>query len=302
MKISKTIIVTTFCAFSAVYGQIGQVKIKGTRFTYPIFNKWIAAFNKVYPNVKVSIAHKAPADSIDLNIAAYKLTEADFTNNRAGVTLNRYAQLPITNAQRPDLKELQQKGLTAKDIKELYFSKSIPGQVNAAPQLVNIYRRETAACASVSFAKHYGNEFKDLGGQGVNGDDKDLLKAVKKDPNGASYNNLGFVYDLQTRKVVDSIAVIPIDLNENGKIDARERIYDKVDDVIAYIENSNQSGIPVEEVNVIFSKDSKNEAAKLFLNWVLSEGQKYNHEFGFINQEIKILSQQKTIVSQNFNH
>jgi hypothetical protein len=39
-----------------------------------------------------------------------------------------------------------------------------------------------------------------------------LSAAVKNDVNGISYNNLALIYDLQTRKVADSIAVIPVDL------------------------------------------------------------------------------------------
>ncbi|MBY0424244.1 MAG: hypothetical protein K2Q22_01295, partial [Cytophagales bacterium] len=117
-----------------------------------------------------------------------------------------------------------------------------------------------------------------------------------------SYNNLGFIYDLKTRKVVDSVAVIPIDLNENGKVDADEQIYNSLDDVLSYIERTNDPKIPVEGVNVIFNKSSKNTAAAVFLNWILTEGQKFNHEYGFLNLKDESISRQKAIVADNFKN
>jgi phosphate transport system substrate-binding protein len=284
------------------HAQTGNVKLRGTKLTYPLFRRWISEFNKVYPNIKVEIAQKAPADSIDLSIASYKLTEENYKNNHDAVTLVRYAQLPIANSKRPDLNELTQKGFTQKDFKQIYFQEQQQATASTNKYPVVIYRREISACASVSFARQFGNEFKDIKGVPVAGDDKDLLNAVKRDVNGLSYNNLGFVYDLKTRKVVDSIAVIPIDLNNNGKVDKDEKIYGTLDEVIAYIEKTNNPNIPVEGVNVIFSKDSKNKATALFLNWVLTEGQKYNHEYGFLNQENDKIAAQKEILAGNFKN
>ena len=49
----------------------GIVKLRGTRLTHPLVNKWIAEFKKEYPDIKVAIAQDAPADSIDFSIASY---------------------------------------------------------------------------------------------------------------------------------------------------------------------------------------------------------------------------------------
>src|SRR6478609_7253710 len=87
----------------------GNVKLRGTKLTYPLVRKWIAEFNKEYPGIKVQIAPDAPKDSIDFSIASYKLTSSDFEGNREGISLARYVQLPIANSKRPGLAELQGK-------------------------------------------------------------------------------------------------------------------------------------------------------------------------------------------------
>jgi phosphate transport system substrate-binding protein len=124
---------------------------------------------------------------------------------------------------------------------------------------------------------------------------------VKQDVTGVSFNNLGFVYNLKTRRVADGLAVIPIDLNTNGKIDTDEQIYKTVDDVIAFIEKTNHAAFVTERVNVLFNKDSKNEAAGIFLHWVLSKGQKFNHDLGFLYLEPSVLEEQKIMAGSNFN-
>jgi phosphate transport system substrate-binding protein len=108
---------------------------------------------------------------------------------------------------------------------------------------------------------------------------------------------LGYVYDLNTRLPVKGIAILPIDINQNGKLDKEEQIYENLDQVINYLENNpDEKGIPTASVNFVFNKSKTNETLKLFLNWVLTEGQKYNHELGFINYGTKVQSKQIKIV------
>ena len=106
---------------------------------------------------------------------------------------------------------------------------------------------------------------------------------MKQDVNGVSYNNLGFIYDLKTRKLIDSIAIVPIDFNENGKIDANERIYGTLDNVLTYAEKTNSTKLLIEEVHVLYDQNNSNKEVAKFLKWVLISGQQFNHDFGFIN-------------------
>jgi phosphate transport system substrate-binding protein len=91
-------------------------------------------------------------------------------------------------------------------------------------------------------------------GTSVTGDDRALSVAVKNDLTGISYNNLGLVYNITTRKVADSIAIIPIDLNENGTIDNNENNYATLDNLLDFIDKTNNNKIPQEYVNVVFNK------------------------------------------------
>lgn len=299
----KTGLITNVLVLSAfgAFAQTGHVKISGTRLTHPLVRKWMVEFNKTYPEIKVEIATATPEHPIDLSIATYDVTKGGLKEGKEVVVLNRYVQLPIANSARPDLKALQAKGFTVTDFNKIYFAEQ-QGNAPVGSHPIVVYKRDKPACAAVSFAGHYGKDPHKAPGVGVKGDDKELSSSVKKDVNGLSYNNLGFVYDLTTRKVADSLAVIPLDLDENGKIDANEQIYGSLDEVIAFVEKTGHPKIPFDNVNVVFDKTSKNEAAGLFLNWVLTEGQRFNHAFGFLNQEQQTLAKQKEKVATNFKN
>jgi phosphate transport system substrate-binding protein len=164
-----------------------------------------------------------------------------------------------------------------------------------------LYVRDRPVCAVKAFATHFGNDPKELKGTGIKGDDRDLVEAVRKDVNGLSFNNLGFIYDAKTRKITEGLAVISLDLNENGKIDHDEQIYSTLDDVISFIEKMHHAKFVNEEVNFVFSKASKNTSAGLFLYWVLTKEQKFNHELGFVNQDDEFLLEQKTLAAATFS-
>jgi phosphate transport system substrate-binding protein len=276
------------------------VKLRGTRLTHPLVRKWITEFNKEYPNIVAKIAQDAPADSIDFSIASYKLSPEDVKESQKSLVVTRYVQLPVVNSHRSDLATLQARGVKDKDLEELFFKQTEPSFLVSSQTKSQLYVRDRPVCAVKAFAAHFGDDPKKINGTGIKGDDQDLAAAVKNDVNGISFNNLGFIYDVKSRKVQDGLAIIPLDLNENGKVDKDEQIYGTLDEVISYVEKTKNPKFVNEHVNFIFSKDSKNVAAAQFLNWVLTKGQQFNHDLGFINLENDFLTEQKEILKSGF--
>jgi len=269
------------------------IRITGTRLAYPLFQRWADEYTKLHPGIRFVIS-KAPADSADLLIVSHKLGSGDIKQGQGAVTVSRYVQLPVVNDRRGDVTALQSRGFDDSAFRQVYFS----GAGGQSPSLYEftVYKRQQSACASIAFANHFGSEQRDIKGIGVKGDDKDLLAAVKRDTNGISYNNLGFLYDLQSRKLVDSIAIIPIDLNGNGRIDPEEDIYGSLDEVISFVERTHHPRIPLENVHVLYREGGQTKEIALFLQWVLTKGQAYNHYYGFINLDAAVArSEEQTL-------
>ena len=270
--------------------QSNKVIITGTRFTYPIIEKWVAKFKKTHPDINIALAPLGTpgADSANLKIVSHDLVTTDLKEGDTYIAVAKYGLLSIANSKSPLVAYYKNKGLQEADINKLFFTND-PGTLKNYV----VYTRQQKSCAPISFANNYGHSFDDLAGTKVQGDDKALLYALKKDSLGISYNNLGYVYDINTRKIVDNVAVLPVDLNNNGKIDSDEQFYNSLDDVIAKYETTQSKLLATEDVNVIYSQKSTNPNIQVFLNWVLTDGQKYNHLVGFLNFNSSELNKQK---------
>ncbi len=205
--------------------------------------------------------------------------------------------MPIVNSKRADLQPLQQKGFTQQDLKAVYFNTNETEKTDGLNGAVTVYRRDKKVCASRSFAENVTGSQLDVAGKLVTGDDRALSAAVKTDVNGFSYNNLGLIYNLETRKIVDSLAVVPIDLDENGKIDASEEIYATLDDVLDYLGSTGSTRIPQDDVNTVLNKNTASKNVLDFVNWVITTGQQYNRSFGFLNLSSNAVEQEKQLLA-----
>ena len=81
----------------------GKIIITGSRFAYPLVEKWIAEFKKEYPEVPFRIIARGGTnvDSANLIINAHKLRTEEIKAGNYVVNIGRYALLPVANARNP---------------------------------------------------------------------------------------------------------------------------------------------------------------------------------------------------------
>lgn len=147
---------------------------------------------------------------------------------------------------------------------------------------IHIYTRSDACGAAEIWAKFSGKKQEDLLGSGVFGD-PGLALAVKKDPVGIGYNNIGYAYDQKTKKQVSGIRVVPLDLNNNGKIDPDENFYETQNQIVNAIAQGKYPSPPARELFFVTKGKPQNKAMKEFIKWALTDGQKYVGSAGYIN-------------------
>ena len=112
--------------------------------------------------------------------------------------------------------------------------------------------------------------------------------------------SLSNVFDLKNRHVKADLSIVGLDL----KKDLADTFSNNgsLDDVLQTLENGKPSEIAIEKVGIVFS--STDDAVNRFLKWVLENGTKYNHEFGLLNLDKKLVSSQinkvqNTLTAQN---
>jgi phosphate transport system substrate-binding protein len=293
------LVVLTFqVAFTQVANK-ANISISGTRFTYPLIEKWISEYNLSHPGVQISIAPKTADPKLaDLKIIAHAPGVNELEKDQKLFLINKYALLPVTGKTNP-LASNNKKTLSKKDLDKLFFEESILDDntsKNKAFSNLNIYSREGQACASIAFAEYFGHKPAELKGKKISGDDIFLLTAIQKDSLGVTFNNLGYIFDLKSRKIKNGIAVLPVDL----KKEAVEDINLNLDQAIQVLESSSFETIPVANVGFVFKTNEASQNIKDFLKWVATDGQKFNHEYGFLNLDKETLSNQIGIIDNNY--
>ncbi len=125
-----------------------------------------------------------------------------------------------------------------------------------------------------------GEAQEELQGTAVNAD-PGLAEAVRQDPLGVGYNNVGFAYNPVTGEPNEGLAIIPIDLNANGRIDPDEDFYRSRDDLTKAIA-THIYPFPPARVLYLVTKGEPTPAVRDFFRWILNDGQAFVAEAGYV--------------------
>jgi phosphate transport system substrate-binding protein len=146
---------------------------------------------------------------------------------------------------------------------------------------IHVYTRSDACGAAETWAAYLGDyRQEDLLGVAVYGD-PGLAEAVSQDPLGIGYNNLNFAYDADTGRPVAGLEIIPLDLDGNSQVDADENFYAARSDLTTAIGDGRYPSPPARALNLV-TKGQPGELALAFTRWVLTDGQAFVEETGYI--------------------
>lgn len=299
----KTLTYIKIAVLALVYSTslIGQTNtevhyIKSTRSVAPLIEKWIAEYSKVNPNVRFQIADKkVKTEDISLSLVS---GDAQVAQSNI-LFFGKYALLPIASQGNPILEELSKKRLNEKRLKELFFEKDLLDEEagESKPKYTaTVYSGNNEVSFAQSFASHFGYTTSHFKGKKISGDDVFLVNAVQNDPEGVTYNALSNIFDLQSRNLKSQLAILPLDIKKEYRDHFSSS--SNIDNVLNILETENFDIIPVEHLG--FTYQPNNKAVKDFLLWVLSQGKTYNHNYGILNLDEKLLASQIQQIDDKF--
>ncbi|MDR1876174.1 MAG: extracellular solute-binding protein [Flavobacteriaceae bacterium] len=271
----------------------GEIQLSGAFALYPMVVKWVEEFRKLHPNVKIDVsgggAGKGMTDVlsgvVDLGMVSREIYPEEEKKGAVGYAVVKDAVVPTVNSNNPEIANIRKIGLK-KDIAEKLWSSRLTtwGQVlgSSSTVPVHVFTRSDACGAAETFAKWFDKKQENLKATAVYGD-PGVSGAVQKDKVGIGYNNIAYAYDQNTKKPFENLAIIPIDFNENGKIDPDEDFYQDSHSLTqAIIDGKYKSPLARDLYLVTKGKPTKPEVIA-FLNFILTDGQKYVSEAGYIN-------------------
>lgn len=265
------------------------VVITGTRFTYPLIQAWIDEYRKEKPHVQIIIEWRGMSDpeSYDVLVEVFESGEI-LSSNREYTRVARYAILPVANAKSAIARDYGEKGLDNRLIKRIFFQDLFTdGDDRSGIKIpYTVYTRLQSAGAPYVFAKHFGYTQRDIKGNAIAGSDEHLRKAILLDTSAVSYLPLPLIYDLENKVPVEGLTVLPIDIDGNGRVANGEKFYGDLSTVQQRLEQEGATA-PAAYVHLSVSKEDVKPEAKAFLEWVVRNGERYLHDFGYLTLDGK---------------
>lgn len=278
----------------------GEIQLSGAFALYPLAVRWSEEFRKLYPNVKIDIsaggAGKGITDAltnmVDLGMVSREIHQAEIDKGALAVTVAKDAVVATINMKNPLIRDILFHGLQQKKAYALWHSQTVKtwGQLIGTKNNIPIhpYTRSDACGAAETWAAWLGLHQENLEGTAVYGD-PGVASVVQRDKVAIGYNNLAYAYDIKTRMPYRGIMVMPLDINNNGRVDLDENFYSTADQLIEAIQNNKYPSPPARSLYLVCNGKPSKEVVKMFLNFILTEGQQYNRETLFIplsNEEV----------------
>lgn len=272
----------------------GTISISGAWALYPMVVKWAEEFQKIHTDVKIDVAAggagKGMADclaqAVDIGMVSRDIYLSEIEKGAWWISVTKDAVVPTMNQNNPVSEELLAKGVK----KETFMDIWITGKIKTWDQVaeagaddsIHVYTRSDACGAAKTWAQFLGGKQEDLLGIGVYGD-PGLAEAVKRDVLGIGFNNINYAYDAKSQKQVDQIKIVPIDLNDNGVIDKDENFYNVRKEIVDAIADGKYPSPPARHLHLVSQGKPQRKVVIEFLRWVLTDGQRYITESGYIN-------------------
>jgi len=270
----------------------GKITISGAWAIYPMMVRWTEEFQAIHPQVRFDVsaggAGKGMADAIsgavDIGMVSREIHPEEISQGAYWVSVTKDAVFLTVNENNPVWEDLHQIGVNQETLKGIYITGAITtwGQVVGRPDVtdpIHVFTRSDACGAAETWAQYLGGRQEDLLGIGVYGD-PGVLEAVIKDPLGIGFNNLNYAYDFDTDRPLAGAQVVPLDANANGIADPEE-IYDSKGQAVNAVALENYPSPPARNPNLV-TQGRPSGLIRTFLTWILTDGQQYVGEAGYI--------------------
>ena len=270
----------------------GTLTISGAWALYPLMVRWGEEFQSLHPDVRFDIsaggAGKGMADAlagaVDIGMVSRAIYPEEEQKGAFWIAVTKDAVFPVVSAQNPVWDDLRRRGISRETFIDIYMTGEITtwGQVVGRPEVtdpIHVFTRSDACGAAATWAEYLGGAQEDLLGVAVYGD-PGLLEAVIKDPLGIGFNNLNYAFDMESGVPVAGALVPSIDIDGNGQADAVD-LYETKEAAVNAVATGVYPSPPARDLNLV-TNGAPTGLAKAFIVWILTDGQNYVSEAGYV--------------------
>lgn len=258
----------------------GYITLSGAFALYPLAIQWADEFRRLHPEVDIDISAGGAgkgitdvlADQVDIAMVSRELKPQEKEKGAMAFAVAKDAVVATINKDNPEYQKFLKTGLSQAEAKRIWAGKT----------RFNVYTRSDACGAAETWAAFLDTKQEDLKGTGVYGD-PGMAQTLQKDVNGIGFNNIGYAYNDKTHKPMSGLAIVPIDVNGNGRVDADEQFYGTLDELMEAIADGKYPTPPARNLYLVTAGKPKNPVVVAFLKYVRTKGQRLNGPAGFVH-------------------
>ena len=261
-----------------------NIAIKAPAFAQPLVEQWIKSYNDSHSaSESVSLAAKNAEADIQITVSEQQAKQLGQSN----IVFGRYAILPFAAAGSEAARTFGNKKLNKTRLAHIYFNLDEEedefGDYTDSHKGMTIYSGNSQATVANSFAEYFGQQSTAFRGKRIQGDDRFVNLAVSRDQKGLALNAVSNLYDLNSRSLREGIQLLNLDVNRRVQTALNDN---NLDELITVLEENESDAIAI--ANIGLSYDAQNPQTAEFVSWVLTEGVKYNHQFGLLNTKVDL--------------
>ncbi|TAL64567.1 MAG: hypothetical protein EPN88_10765 [Bacteroidetes bacterium] len=295
-----------------------SISIFCTPDLYNLTVKWASEFCSLNPDVKIRVLNTTGAsvtENSDIrNNTGFISSEysAVYDESMWNVVVGRDVIVLIFNSKNPFVYEICQQGISSEKFAQIFANPEMKnwGTLlnNRKKVPVNLYFIDNESI-NAGMAKLLNLDQITIDGIKVeNG--KELISSVQKDPYSVGICKITNIPDLNDQSIAESIKLLPIDRNGNGKIDYMEKVYDDLNVLSRGVWIGKYPKTLFSNIYFISPFKPTNKIEVAFLKWVLTDGQQFLYQYGYNDlllserqTKIELISDSKIdIVASNNNY
>lgn len=251
---------------------------------YTLTDKWCNEYGKLNPNMNFEIIRATKTElpenfneGPNIGFVSSQYFKVLDPQSVWQVVIGRDVIVPIINSNNPLLDQINEKGISAETFAQLVINTDqqdwgiLFNSEQGFP--VHFYMVNDKSIIS-GMAK-----FLEVKQTSIHGDilenQQEMIREIQNDPFAIGFCKLIDVIDMNNNSIVENIKILPIDKNNNGKIDYYENIYNDLYTFHRGVWIGKYPKTLCSNIYTVSQAKPANESEMAFLTWVLTDGQQF---------------------------
>ena len=267
-----------------------SISIFSTPDLYSHAKMWTGEYGKLHPEVNIELIQvtdfQKPAvrnKAANLSFVSDNYLASPGNDALWKMVIGHEVIVPVISSKNPFLEKINKQGISSDELAEIVkkSGKQTWGTLLRNRQAAPVHYYMINDGSILSQVAQFLKTTPDMM-DGIRVENREeMISAIQKDPYAIGFCRMTDLQDPERQGIVDNIALMPIDKNNNGQLDYFENIYT---DLNVFARGVWIGKYPKSLCRTIYSISPlkpSNETELAFLTWVITDGQKFLNPVGY---------------------